>query len=444
MNEYYISRYAYFFVSSKGECLGYCSRSNTFLKLECDLYAYLLEIQKAKSRFEWRNENTLELFKKYKFLVKEGEDDDFLLKHQFEQDTATYHPTSLGLIIVPTLSCNFDCQYCFEQGKRAIHMEDDTIQQLIPFIKKHRYAQDLHITWYGGEPLLRIDAIRKVLLKISSELPDYPIKYHSIITNGYYFNQEVIDLFKEFPLNAIQITLDGKKKRHDSIRKLKKTGQGSYDRIISNIDNILKELPKTEVRVRVNIEKSNWQDFDELYHELTHRWNNKNLSVYPGFLRIDDETGRALSCDAIDRWQALRMNFEWAKKGMVNTPIYPKRTTSIGCCATVINSYIIGPKGEIYKCWNDVSDDKRIIAYINEDKFVNSKLFYRYVVGSKWYHNPECVKCFFLPICQGTCAYYRLRNRYEDGKYDLCQCLHRGPNLLNECLEYWYDTRLSK
>lgn len=444
MNDYYISRYAYFFISSKEEFLGYSSRSNAFLKLGCDLYAYLSEIQKTKSPFDWEDDNILGLLKKYKFLVEEGDDDDFLLKHQFEQDTVTYHPISLGLIIAPTLSCNFDCQYCFETGKRASRMEDGIINQLVPFIKKHKYVQNLHLTWYGGEPLLCLDVIKKILLKISSELPNYPIKYHSIVTNGYYFNQEVIDLFKEFPLNAIQITLDGKKERHDSIRKLKKTGQGSYDRIISNIDNILKELPETEVHIRVNIEKTNLRDFDELYHELTHRWNNKNLSVYPGFLRIDDETGKAMSCDAIDRWQAMRLNFEWSKKGMVDTSIYPKRTTSMGCCATVINSYIIGPKGEIYKCWNDVSDDKRVIAYINEDRFVNSKLFYRYVVGSKWYHNTECIKCFFLPICQGTCAYYRLKNRYEGGKYNLCQCLQRGPNLLNECLEYWYESRSDK
>jgi len=206
MNEYYLSRYTYFFISSKDEYLGYCSRSNAFLKLGCDLYAYLLDIQKTKALFDREGENTFELLKKYKFLVKEGEDDDFLLRYQFEQDTVTYYPTSLGLIIVPTLSCNFDCQYCFETGKRASHMEDDIINQLIPFIKKHRHAQDLHVTWYGGEPLLCLDVIKKILLKISSELPNYPIKYHSIITNGYYFNQEVVDLFKEFPLNAIQIT----------------------------------------------------------------------------------------------------------------------------------------------------------------------------------------------------------------------------------------------
>ncbi len=96
MNDYYISRYAYFFISSKEEFLGYSSRSNAFLKLGCDLYAYLSEIQKTKSPFDWEDDNILGLLKKYKFLVEEGGDDDFLLKHQFEQDTVTYHPISLG------------------------------------------------------------------------------------------------------------------------------------------------------------------------------------------------------------------------------------------------------------------------------------------------------------------------------------------------------------
>lgn len=42
---------------------------------------------------------------------------------------------------------------------------------------------------------------------------------------------------------------------------------------------------------------------------------------------------------------------------------------------------------------------------------------------------------------KGSCAYYRLRNQYEGGQYTLCQCLQKTPNMLNKCLEYWYNHR---
>jgi uncharacterized protein len=105
----------------------------------------------------------------------------------------------------------------------------------------------------------------------------------------------------------------------------------------------------------------------------------------------------------------------------------------------VVNSYVIGPSGEIYKCWNDVSDDNKIIGYINQEKMTNSNLLYRYIVGAKWYHNKDCKKCFFLPICNGYCAWYRLRNMYENGKYVLCDCLQKAPNMLNKSLEELYE-----
>lgn len=97
--------------------------------------------------------------------------------------------------------------------------------------------------------------IRNILELIHRDIPEIPIRAHSIITNGYYFTKKAIELFKEYPLDSIQITLDGRKERHDSIRKMKISGKGSFDQIISNIDNIVKELPSTKVRIRVNIEK---------------------------------------------------------------------------------------------------------------------------------------------------------------------------------------------
>lgn len=437
---YIVSKYAYFFISSDGKFLAYCSRSNSFVKLSKALYEYLQNAKIDNCAVENIDEKLFNLLRKNRFLVQETEDYDFLLKHQFKEDQVTFHSSSLGLVLVPTLGCNFDCYYCFESGKKASRMSDEVINQLIEFIRKHKDIKELDITWYGGEPLLCFDIIQKIMSMIQSNLT-IPLHGHSIVTNGYYFTQEVIDFFKENPLNMIQITLDGLKERHDSIRKQKKSGKGSFDTLISNMDNILKELPDTLLSVRVNIEKSNIQDYYDLESYLSNRWKGYNVNIHPGFLRIDDQSGKSLSCDAIDRWQAHEMLFDIRSQGKSKKSIYPVLSKGSGCCATVVNSYIIGPAGEIYKCWNDVSNEDRIIGYINQENLTNPSLYYRYVIGSKWYHNKECIDCFFLPICKGSCAYYRLRNQYEGGKYTLCQCLQKTPNMLNKCLEYWYNHR---
>jgi sulfatase maturation enzyme AslB (radical SAM superfamily) len=43
----------------------------------------------------------------------------FLLRHPFAENQSSYLYSSLGLVLVPTMACNFDCPYCFEKGKRA-------------------------------------------------------------------------------------------------------------------------------------------------------------------------------------------------------------------------------------------------------------------------------------------------------------------------------------
>lgn len=196
--------------------------------------------------------------------------------------------------------------------------------------------------------------------------------------------------------------------------------------------------------IRVNIDKKNVDDFNIIYHDLRERWKGKKINIYPGILRIDNDSRKALSSESLSQWETFDLYFDLRKKKMIEGPIFPTLEYHKGCCATVLNSYIIGPRGEIYKCWNDVSDETRIVGYIKDEKLSNPSLFYRYIIGSKFYKDKECLDCFLLPVCSGKCAFFHLRNLYEDGKYNLCQCLQKSPYLLNRCLEHFYYENTDK
>ena len=438
--KYLISRYVYLFISSKNKHLVYCSRSNAFFEVNSSLYQFIQNCQRDPTLLQTLNQEMFNFLIERKIVVKEKDDDDLLLELEFKTNQSTYRKTHLGIVLVPTLGCNFACPYCFEPGKKAVTMNDKTIDDLILFIKDHSDAKAFDLLWYGGEPLLALNVIKKVLSKIHT-VQDIKLSRHQIVTNGYYFDAEVVDFFKENPLDTIQITLDGNRERHNQLRKQRITGEGSYDRIIENIDRIICELPETQVYIRVNIDKNNVDDFYSAYKLLGERWKGKNIIIYPGILRIDNDNKTALTCPSIQKWETAELFFHLNKEHMLDLPIYPRFFYSKICSATKVNSYIIGPEGEIYKCWNDVSDPQKIIGYINQEKLVNGALFYRYIVGSKWYNNEKCKQCFFLPICNGYCAWYRLRNMYEGGEYYLCDCLQKGTGMLNKCLEYQYDSQ---
>ncbi len=437
---YIISKYVYQFISSEGCPLVYCSRSNSFLELNLDLYNYLSKCRKIPSLIDDLDENLIELFISNKIIVKQEDDDDFLLEHHFTTDMISYSNRRLGIVVAPTIGCNFDCSYCFEPGKRAYLMTKKIIDELILFIKRHKEAEFLDLTWYGGEPLLAFRKIKTIMQRIRDEVP-ITLGNHDIITNGYYFTHEVVAFFKEFPLNTIQITFDGGRERHNNIRKQKKTNEPTYDHIIKNIDRIVEELPDTQVHIRINIEKSNINDFIEGKAFFEKRWKDKNLIIYPGILRFDNEDGTAIACSAMNKWESANFLYELNEKGIYQSDIYPKIRLAKTCCATRVSSYIIGPRGEIYKCWNDVSDEKKIIGYINQEKLTNPELLYRYMVRTKWYMNSKCKECFFLPICNGNCAWYALKNIYNKGEYIICDCLQKSPEMLNKSLEYHYKTQ---
>ena len=398
----------------------------------------MLKCKEDPNLLDELDDKLIELFISNKIMVKPDEDNDFLLEHHFTTDLISYSNRRLGLVVAPTIGCNFDCPYCFEPGKKSYTMTEEIIDDLILFIKKHKEANLLDLVWYGGEPLLAFKKIQTILRRIRDEVP-IKLGNHDIITNGYYFTPQVIEFFKEFPLDTIQITFDGGRERHNNLRKQKKTGEPTYDHIIENIDRIVDELPGTQIHLRINIEKSNVNDFIEGKEFFEKRWKNKDLIVYPGILRIENEDETAIAFSAMNKWESANFLYDINEKGVFKTDIYPKIRLAKNCCATRLNSYIVGPRGEIYKCWNDVSDDNKIVGYINQEKLTNPKLLYRYLVGSKWYANSECIECFFLPICNGNCAWYALKNVYDKGEYIICDCMQKSPEMLNKSLEYHYN-----
>lgn len=69
---------------------------------------------------------------------------------------------ALHLIILPTEACNFRCVYCYETFKYnrikagVIEGIKNLISIRIPDLKY------LHISWFGGEPLLTLDVIENI------------------------------------------------------------------------------------------------------------------------------------------------------------------------------------------------------------------------------------------------------------------------------------------
>ena len=168
----------------------------------------------------------------------------------------------LRITIAPSLACNFNCSYCFENHSDKNVMSLETQDKLISFIKNivSCYKEKkLYITWFGGEPLLFPEIIEYISKPLISFCEENDVKYSAgIITNGYYFNQKNVELLNKYKVLSAQITLDGLEYNHNLTRHLL-NGEGSFKQIIDNLNTVNFD---GIINIRNNIHNDNKQDVE--------------------------------------------------------------------------------------------------------------------------------------------------------------------------------------
>lgn len=79
----------------------------------------------------------------------------------------------------------------------------------------------------------------------------------------------------------------------------------------------------------------------------------------------------------------------------------------------------MGPEGELYKCWDDVSTPDKVVGSIMDNEYRNYSLLMRYMQECSPIRE-ECRGCMVFPICDGGCGHLQYRNKFENGEFRLC------------------------
>lgn len=431
-----LSKYSIIF-NKNGKNFIFNSRTNSFYLVSDDLYNILSNAE-IKNFEESLPTEIFEELKRKKIIVPESEDEKYFnflklgyLKNAFSNDV-------FGLTILPTLSCNLQCPYCFETYKRSIKMSEHTIEKIVQFILKRSINKNYAITWFGGEPLLGIDTIEKILLSIA-ENKEYKLANHSIITNGTLLNSKAIEVFKKFPLDYIQITLDGNKITHDS-KRFFASGEGTFDIIMNNVSSYLENSPKASLSFRINIDNDNKNEYAEIFEFIKKKFKGYNIQIYAGILRANPGCESETFFTSKDHVDFSRMLW---RNQMEN--IYPHKCSK-GCCATSISQYVVGPEGELYLCWEHVGQKGKIIGDLTGQLSESNSLYEKFKLDGHCFNDSRCHECGLLPLCSGGCADKRVQNTHEGKNHELC-CIYNdkdGQGLTDLLYEYYILTSGNK
>lgn len=319
----------------------------------------------------------------------------------------------LRLIILPTEQCNYRCKYCYESFKRG-KMLPETQEAIIKFVQKNiQRFSGIRLSWFGGEPLLAMDIIESMSIRLMEICKKTKRKYISdITTNGYLLS---LDTFRKLlDLNVIeyQITIDGTKEIHDAKKPLI-NGNGTFDVVTNNIREIKNNVKSSvfSVVIRSNVTDDaleSMDSFHNFFYEMLGDDKRFSFFIRPagdwgGENRLNEMVQKRIDDDDISR---VYMNFCDTNHPLrVDTHKSFYSPGGCMCYAAFLNSYVIDSAGNLRKCTCELDDSKYCIGKLQPNGImdIDTNKHMRWI-GNTVRFSEKCESCSFSPVCFGACC----------------------------------------
>lgn len=325
---------------------------------------------------------------------------------------------SLAYVICPTLKCNYKCVYCYEASDdcnssfslESTVMSEETAEQVCNFvareIKEQTGVDSLHVTWFGGEPLIAPQIIDKISQRLIRVCDETHTEYSSsIITNGSLLsNDGIIEQLQRDRVDRIQITFDGLR---DKYCEYKGTSDANFRAVLDILSSIQK---KFNLSVRLNVDKGNYESVMELACKFLEQ--DQNIYLYLAPIKYEKEQVRAFSAEEFHyaREAFWDMLISKGNRTFINNDL-PK-SKLIACGALMHHNYVILPNGNLQKCERTIGNEPAI-GDVTLGPYYSNDILLKYSN-----RNDNCCNCCVYPLCRGGC---RKENAESNGKNVFCE-----------------------
>lgn len=312
--------------------------------------------------------------------------------------------------------CNLRCEYCFASkgdfGTGRELMSLDTAKAAIDFlIKASKDRHNLEVDFFGGEPLMNFEVVKKTVEYARSQEKKYNKNFRfTITTNGLLLTDDKIDFINENMDNVV-LSLDGRKEVNDRLR-VTASKEGSYDIIVPKYQKLVKERKKLgkDYYVRGTFTKYNFDFTNDVLH--MNELGFDQLSIEP--VVSDKNLDYSIKEDDLDR---VFKEYETLAKEIINRrkngnyfnffhfmldlnqgPCAIKRLKGCGCG----NEYVsVTPNGDVFPCHQFVGKAEWKMGNVLKDEF-NEKIK-DYFSKTNVYQKPDCKDCWAKFYCSGGC-----------------------------------------
>jgi uncharacterized protein len=325
-------------------------------------------------------------------------------------------PPLRKLELLVTEACNLSCDYCFIPHNPA-PMDWAMAKKSVDFaLLQNRDSPDWSITFFGGEPLLQFDLIKKIVAYAQEESSrrDKTVNF-SITTNGTLLDEEKAVFAVEAGFNYL-LSLDGLPAVHDKHRRFS-NGKGSFSQVIDKI-NLLKRhqgwvgarltlRPDTIGQLAAGVKFLFEQGVNQFLFgpDADIPWSISSIREFEKqYLEIADYYVAVVQSG----WALRIRDFEDDLASL-------KQNSHLGLCGAGQNTIAVRPNGDIYPCSKfigiKVPGGTHGYRLGNIHEGYTEPVFHRDLLEPRLHLRPKCLRCRLLEFCQGGCPASSLLRR---------------------------------
>ena len=314
-------------------------------------------------------------------------------------------------MIIPTLGCPSNCNYCWSSEEGSPIMNIETIKNMIKWLKNFR-DEPVTFTFHGGEPLLAgYDFYKEALPLLNNDLNHLKPAF-AIQTNLWNMTDELAELFAIYNI-PIGTSIDGPEEINDLQR-----GKGYFERTmkgykIAKAHGLKVSFISTFTSYSIDFKEDIFNFFLE---------NGLTLKLHPALpsLRSTDPTKWALDPKKygelliylLDKYLENMEQIEIMNIDHLCKCVFKRRGTVCTFVDCMGDTFAIGPDGSIYPCYRFVGMPEYIMGNVKDlptiEDLQNSKSA-QLLEKFKDHVNENCKRCTFIKFCRGGCPYNALK-----------------------------------
>ena len=283
-----------------------------------------------------------------------------------------------SVLIELTPKCNMNCIHCY---MRNVHEEEQLSTENVFYILDILYKKGiLFVTFTGGEILTRKDFVDIYLYAKKKGF------FVELFSNGYLFDDRIIDIFVEYPPLLVDISLYGAcEKTYKRITGV----DGAFQKVLNNCQ----KLVSAGVRIALKSPILN-ESFNEI-EDMKKIADNLRVVFRPIFEIIPTLDGDSSTKNEQIPIKSI-LEYEFNAGNVREKTVIKNKKSTVFDCKIGVSGFVIDYKGKMCPCMR-MRHHGVTLTYENYDEIWESFGSYKEIVLPD---NHRCFKCNAYEYCE--------------------------------------------